>query len=64
MYLNFLHYSIIMSLCLIDEKQVVIVVTINNNYNIVYIFFNYNILERQIQRIRFNIFFYVFVVFL
>jgi len=46
MHLNFLYYSIIMSLYLIDEKQIVVIVVINNNYNIVYIFFNYNILER------------------
>jgi len=64
MHLNLLHYSIVMSLCLIDEKRIVVVVAINNNYNTVYIFFNHNILKRQIQRIRFNILLYVFVVFL
>jgi len=46
MYLNLLHYSIVMLFYLIDEKQVVIVVAINNNYNIIYIFFNYDILKR------------------
>jgi len=46
MHLNFLYYSIIMSLYLMNEKQIIVIVAINNNYNIVYIFFNYNILER------------------
>jgi len=46
MYFNLLHYFIIMSLCLIDKKQVVVIVAINNNYNTIYIVFNYNILKR------------------
>jgi len=48
MHFNLLNCSMIISLYLIDEKQVVIVVAINNNYNTIYIFFNHNILERQI----------------
>ncbi len=51
-----------MSSCLTDEKRIAVVVVINDDYNIIYIFFNHDVLKRQMQRIMRNLLLYDLIV--